>query len=188
MRKHDKYEYINIRTASIALVVLIILIIVIWRPFSSAPETSTDNFESLNLSLDVAADVPSIPATDIPTKKLGKDDLCKEYIFRDGDTLNILNHEILVEAIGSKSVKVVVDGERKILSEEENVYFESGLRLGMAKGSLFYYAVGSDENVAEIMVGCKYGDNLNDKYIQDKGELFCRSSYEQCLNTFGVEN
>lgn len=187
MRKHDKYDYINIRTASVALVVLIILILIIWRPFSNNEEINSEDFENFNLSLDLPSEITA-PVTDIPTKTLGKDDLCEEYVFGDGDVLKILDHEIMVEAIGSSSVKLVVDGQRKILSQEENIYFDSGITLGLAKDNLFYYSVGSSQNVAEIMVGCNYDENPNDKYIQTKGESFCRSAYDQCLKTFGVDS
>lgn len=197
MRRHQDDNFLKIKIGIVILIVVLLLVLVIWKPFSSKDEISEQekilssnndiNLETENVIEDTILDNEPINS-DLPTKKLGKEGLCEEYVFSDGEELKILDHEIKVEAIGSNSIKLIVDGERKILGEEENERFDSGIKVGIAKDKIFYFAAGSEHNTAQIMIGCNYDDNPNDKYVKEKGEQICEKIYNQCLIDFEIKN
>lgn len=187
MRRHQDNEFLNIKVGIAILVIILILVLVIWKPFSSNEDT-TLNKTTINTSQqkDVELDLVDDLVTQVTGTKLSDKGLCENYLFKDGDILKISDYEIKLEAIGDSSVKIDVDGEKAILSENEIESFDSGLKLEIKKGSIFYQGFQNEYNSVEILVGCDINENTKDKYVKEKGEKICDIIYNSCLEEFDI--
>ncbi len=180
MRKHKRSLELHHKFL-IGLVVLIIFLLIIFKPFKQTEE-SIDFLNQTNEVDDVLRDPP---LEDSSSELVGL--LCEEYYLEQGKMLSIDKHDVLVEKIGSNSVKLVVDGEQLLLADGEMVFSDSKLRVALPAGKLLYVANDHEDNAVSLLVGCKRGENPNDKYVADKGEDICEDIYETCKSSFGIE-
>lgn len=189
-----KKNYLGI---GIAAVILIVIVVLIFSGNDSTPSDDVVLEQDQDTSQPVLEDAPVIvqPTLDaikeeslaVPKSKIGEKGLCEDYFFEQGDELKILDHSIIVERIGSQSLRVQVDGQHYVINEDSSSYLGDGIRLAIAKDKILYFGADDTSNAVMIRVGCNYDVNPNEKYVEDRGIKICKEIYVNCQNSFGID-
>ncbi len=180
MRKHP--ESLSAGYKLLFFVVLfLILVLIIFRPFHQ------EELLSENLSIQTNSSETTLQEESLVSTSDLKNGLCEVYYLEQKDSLQLDKHDILVDKIGSTSVRVIVDKEELLIASGEEVYAGTGIRMELPKGKLLYFGNDNEDNAVSLLIGCKRGENPNDKYIADKGKDICEDIYEMCKESFGID-
>lgn len=125
--------------------------------------------------------------TPVESKKIGEEGLCEDYFFEQGDSLHILDHEIIVDRIGKDALRLRVDGQNYVMNDDESDYLGEGIRLSIAEDKILYFSADDPSNAVIIRVGCNYDVNPNEKYVEGRGKNICRELYADCQSAFGID-
>lgn len=167
---------------AIALVVILLLVLVIFGTFSNKNVITAQNkTQDVNELEQTQSQATS------PTRGQDRLQLCESYDFKQGDSLNLDGHEVIVERIAKQGVKLSVDGEQQILSLGESHDMGDGLLVELEKGAIVFFEVDDADNTATLVLGCQSEDEESwDKYVREKGEEVCEELYRQCTSSFDV--
>ena len=193
MRRNKKPNIMKSKLGMLILVVAVILILLILTgSFHSTKNTLNNeskiiNNKSLNQTMDSTNKNNNLSKVEQVVKKtLSEEGLCEDYPLKEGEEINLDNHNIKIERISSKMIKLTIDGEEKFLSEGNSLNANHFL-IELKKGNIFYFKPSDPENVVMLRLGCKTeNENTNEKYVREKGEVLCKEIYNQCKAEFGL--
>lgn len=176
----------------IAIIILLILVIVIWKPFSGESNekgpTIKDSGNTTSLSnTNTAGTTPTHPVAQTSSSDgtIKSNDMCKDYFMKQGNTLTLNGHKIKVVKIGSNAVNMDIDGTQFLLAEGKFTWI-NGMGFEIQNNMLLYFEQDDPNNSIQVRVGCKNGEDPNDKYVRDKGVAICTSLYNSCKSQFGI--
>ena len=135
----------------------------------------------------IKADLLKEDVIEVTSKKIGKDGLCEDYFFEQGDSLRIVDHTIQVNKIADDALRLNVDGKNYVLAEKSSDIMGDGIELAIASGNIIYFGVDDSSNSAMIRIGCDYDDDPSEKYVQNRGENLCEEIYENCQQSFNID-
>ena len=192
-RLSEKKNYVGY-VAGIALIAIIIAVVV-FSGNNDAPEEIVlddvvnvqETFEEPVIEEVEEVEIVKEETVPIPEKKIGEKGLCEDYFFEQGDSLDILKHTIRVDRIGDNALRLNVDGENYVMSDDDSIFAGDGIRLATAQDSILYFGSDDPSNAVMIRVGCRYDVDPNEKYVQDRGQDLCQEIYESCKESFDIE-
>lgn len=121
------------------------------------------------------------------TSDLQTNKLCEEYTLTEGQTIKLADHELKVDRIAEKSVKLTVD-DSTIFMSVGSEKIVNNFRITLNAGNIFYFSPNDESNTVILKLGCKTSnENTNEKYVRERGEDICKQVYNECKTSFGLK-
>jgi len=178
----------------IAIIVLLILVIMIWKPFSKESSEHTPIIKDAG-NTKVLADTNTTqtqPIVQKPVTQNASSDgtnkqngMCEDYFMKQNNTLTLNGHKLKVVKIGANAVNLDLDGSQFLLAKGKSTW-KSGFGIELQDNMLLYFGDDDASNSVQLRVGCKSKENPNDKYVADKGSSICQTLLNSCKSQFGI--
>ena len=181
----------------IAIIVLLILVIILWKPFSNEsseqnPLTKNAGNTTVLTNTLINKTAPTRPIIEKSVAQSASSNgtikpngMCEDYFMKQSNTLTLDGHTLKVVKIGSNAVQLDLDGSQFLLAKDKSTW-KSGFGIELQRNMLLYFGDDDASNSVQLRVGCKSNEDPNDKYVADKGSSICQALLNSCKSQFGI--
>lgn len=182
------------------VVILIIILIIIFWPFGGkedADTTTATQEDSLRQAPEPTTEPPTVLKEEIVAAEVKEEikevaavqGLCEDYTLDKGETMTLDGNTIKVDNIGSKSIKISVNGKQEVVNEDDYDRIDG---FGVKVNNIFYFSADDNNNAVELRLGCSDSkEDPKDKYVYEKGAAACTAIIKQmeqeCIARFDLD-
>lgn len=181
------------------IVIIIIFLIIIFWPFKGEEKNTTTatQEDSLRQAPEPKTEPEPVLKEEVVAQALKEkvqektavEGLCEDYTLNEGEVMKLDGNTIKVDKVGSKSVKISVNGKEEMANEEDYNRIDG---FGVKVNNIFYFGKDDKNNGVELRLGCDNSkEDPKDKYVYEKGAAACSAIIKQmeqeCIAKFDLD-